>query len=622
MADINKLKDKIKSTIYPNGKGAINASDHQAMLLDMADGMAETDTKLATLSSDINDIREHGEIHAYVAGTNDAPTWNIASDRLSRYIKVYKGDRVTIKAATSYGVYCKIVTSVDTSKTPILLQGFFRGQSAEFSVEADGYLMWLLQYDPSQSFAPSELTINGIDCVGGAYKVSKIDGLSKEIAKIDNNVLLLKEEFGESKKIDSVVKGDAGLMLSFKDFSEDGYWTYSNGAVINNGYNYRSYPLLPLTSGQKIKFKGLKSTGSYLAAQIMYLYDNEYRPFNGNYGKILPSQLGLDENGDCEYTLPNNVGYVGFSWTSDYPSEFTIEIEGSWEFTDEAISKIQAACSANSVSEISLGSYYLKGNMEKKAITKKLCIIAGGQSNMNGAIPISEKPSFITLPMNNCHYCYRNNSVTSGGFVPLTEAQLSNWGVDLSLYNQLCNVDGREIYVIKQSLGGVGIDPEGNTGDLCWTADYELIPEAKSFIRGLEKQIRELRENEGENFEIAAFIWHQGEGDYKSPADARYYDNLRKVIAYVRGIVGNPVLPFVFGTISHKSAQYSSVVEAAMNKIAAEDVNTQLIDMSEASLRDAYHFNADWAAYLGKKMYDALIDLKAISGTKLNPTKP
>ena len=53
MADINKLKDKIKSTIYPNGKGAINASDHQAMLLDMADGMAETDTKLATLSADI-----------------------------------------------------------------------------------------------------------------------------------------------------------------------------------------------------------------------------------------------------------------------------------------------------------------------------------------------------------------------------------------------------------------------------------------------------------------------------------------------------------------------------------------------------------------------------------------
>jgi hypothetical protein len=53
MADINKLKDKIKRTIYPNGIGAINASDHQAMLLDMADGMAETDTKLTELCLDI-----------------------------------------------------------------------------------------------------------------------------------------------------------------------------------------------------------------------------------------------------------------------------------------------------------------------------------------------------------------------------------------------------------------------------------------------------------------------------------------------------------------------------------------------------------------------------------------
>ena len=61
MADINKLKDKIKSTIYPNGKGAINASDHQAMLLDMADGMAETDTKLATLSEEIIGVKPSSE---------------------------------------------------------------------------------------------------------------------------------------------------------------------------------------------------------------------------------------------------------------------------------------------------------------------------------------------------------------------------------------------------------------------------------------------------------------------------------------------------------------------------------------------------------------------------------
>ena len=56
MADINKLKEKVKRTIYPNGRGANNATDHQAMLLDMVDGMAETDAKLAKLSAETSEL--------------------------------------------------------------------------------------------------------------------------------------------------------------------------------------------------------------------------------------------------------------------------------------------------------------------------------------------------------------------------------------------------------------------------------------------------------------------------------------------------------------------------------------------------------------------------------------
>ena len=63
MADIQTLKDEIKSTIYPNGKGAINATNHQALLLKMADGMAEADTKLTELSAEItSQIFEPGNI--------------------------------------------------------------------------------------------------------------------------------------------------------------------------------------------------------------------------------------------------------------------------------------------------------------------------------------------------------------------------------------------------------------------------------------------------------------------------------------------------------------------------------------------------------------------------------
>jgi hypothetical protein len=52
MADFNKLKDTIRGAIYPNGRGAISADKHQAALLDMADTMQETDTKLTELSAE------------------------------------------------------------------------------------------------------------------------------------------------------------------------------------------------------------------------------------------------------------------------------------------------------------------------------------------------------------------------------------------------------------------------------------------------------------------------------------------------------------------------------------------------------------------------------------------
>ena len=72
MADIKKIKDKITSTIYPNGKGAINATDHQAMLLEMADGMAETDTKLTELSENVAELRHDlGECDSRVGSALD-----------------------------------------------------------------------------------------------------------------------------------------------------------------------------------------------------------------------------------------------------------------------------------------------------------------------------------------------------------------------------------------------------------------------------------------------------------------------------------------------------------------------------------------------------------------------
>lgn len=52
MADTTTLKDKIRSTIYPNGKGAINALEHQSMLLEMADVMIEANNNIEVLQTE------------------------------------------------------------------------------------------------------------------------------------------------------------------------------------------------------------------------------------------------------------------------------------------------------------------------------------------------------------------------------------------------------------------------------------------------------------------------------------------------------------------------------------------------------------------------------------------
>lgn len=55
MADIKNLQDKIRSTIYPNGKGAIQAAAHQELLLDMAEGIQDADAKVTELSEEKQD---------------------------------------------------------------------------------------------------------------------------------------------------------------------------------------------------------------------------------------------------------------------------------------------------------------------------------------------------------------------------------------------------------------------------------------------------------------------------------------------------------------------------------------------------------------------------------------
>lgn len=272
--------------------------------------------------------------------------------------------------------------------------------------------------------------------------------------------------------------------------------------------------------------------------------------------------------------------------------------------------------------------YYLKGNSNiVYSASKKLGIIAAGQSNIEGRNSYSDLPSGFVNPNSKVRFC--NNVNGTFADFQITDGGAGNdWGFDAILYDALTNPNygnQSEIYVMKKAMGGTSIDIDGAT-DYHWTADYEyLSSQTYSLLRTFEKTIREGIETQGSNFEIKAFVWHQGEGDSGSEIVAdRYYDNLKNMLSYIRGIVGNPRLHFFCGTISNNNVAdpYTSIVNAAYNKLAGEDPYLHLIDMSNAQLEDSWHFNYQWSIYFGQKVYDAFIDAGIIRGTKINPVEP
>ena len=69
-------------------------------------------------------------------------------------------------------------------------------------------------------------------------------------------------------------------------------------------------------------------------------------------------------------------------------------------------------------------------------------------------------------------------------------------------------------------------------------------------------------------------------------------------------------LPFICGTYSEKSRDRSEVVVQALFRLAEEDANFYVVDVSDATIqRDHLHFDAQGAELLGKRMYEKLTEV-------------
>lgn len=244
----------------------------------------------------------------------------------------------------------------------------------------------------------------------------------------------------------------------------------------------------------------------------------------------------------------------------------------------------------------------------------RFTLLAAGQSNIDGRCAYALRPDYLqeaSIP-----YCYINRNSKDGKFTAFT---LENrWAFDAVVYHHLSQALQDRFYVIKWSQGNTSIDAKG-ANNRHWTPHFNTLDSMEqSLLMDFTEAIQACQNNKAANLDIKAFIWHQGEGDRN--VSERYYNNLKDLIHYVRTLVGKPELPFITGTFSHKSGQYRPTVEAALLKLASEDPNMYVVDLSKAELMDRYHFNAEWSEYFGEKVFNLLIESGALEADPI-PTQ-
>lgn len=263
-------------------------------------------------------------------------------------------------------------------------------------------------------------------------------------------------------------------------------------------------------------------------------------------------------------------------------------------------------------------------------------IITAGQSNTDGRTSNRDLPEYIKAFSSDTvaysegayKYCHIAQNDAEGLFVPFWPRASRNgnnhlWAYDAVVYYELEQMLKEKFYVIKWAVGGTSIAPSSHSPKgRYWSADAKWLSQTcatseggnsllLSFIREIDVCIDHTLSKLKEGYRIDAFLWHQGESDYRQ--GKAYYGNLKALVAYVRSYLSKKTgedysnLPFIFGTVSKANKCYSSEVEAGMRRLAEEEEHVYMIDMSEGELqRDRLHFTAKSAEYLGKQMFNRL----------------
>ena len=428
--------------------------------------------------------------------------------------------------------------------------------------------------------------------------------LRKDMLKLSDDVKAELQGFGDILEVDKIVVLDVTDIIKGKSNSA---WYYEQSTpIMRAGCNYtiivKSYDNYTPNrwelwgknkSGTAIKINNFTSVDLSEGQSTVYIpTDDIYSLYCGYSTSIIDTKF--------EYKV-----------VTDYSeSQRLFGVEKSTAEINETLKK----------AEINVYSSYYKMGAAKNdtynLVSRPIGLIVMGQSNADGRIPNSSFPATATIDTtddltlsNQLAHCLfmkgdqeSTYSEPSKNFAARNNS--GNWAFDDIVYNAVNHALGgnTDFYVIKQTRGATGIrlaNGSFNANVNNFVKNGYAISQLYHFKLLIERAL-ELNPN----IDFKAILWHQGEAEWKVKEEGLYYECLCQIIYWLRGKVGNPKLPFIFGTVPTDSEQYSAVVKADMEKVAQDINDCYLIDLgASGDMIDKYHFGASTAERLAREMF-------------------
>ncbi len=159
-----------------------------------------------------------------------------------------------------------------------------------------------------------------------------------------------------------------------------------------------------------------------------------------------------------------------------------------------------------------------------------------------------------------------------------------------------------ELWLVKYAVGGSSLlawEPEWSAERADLADDAEKGPLYERLIHHFE------RSTQGEEIDVLACLWMQGESDSRyQVAAAQYERNLKRLVSSLRQDLNQPDLPFILGLANPPAAtfDYASVVRTAQRQVAKADRQVHLVETEGLTkLADDLHYDSAGQLELGRR---------------------